>query len=61
MSSFDDAELADFITLGAKALGVSLPPAIFAGVNAQAAILFDHAARVLAFNIPAETDPAIDF
>lgn len=61
MIRLDDAELMGFVTLGAKTLGLSLSPAIFTGVTANTAILFDHAARVMAFDLPTETDLGVDF
>ncbi len=61
MMRLNDPELTIFVELSAKALDLSISSVSHAGVLANARILADHAARVMAFELPPETRHATEF
>lgn len=61
MTDLDPAELAQFVKLSTAAIGLPIPIELEAAVMENAAILAGHAARVMACDIPPETEIATEF
>lgn len=61
MIRLGEPEMGLFVDLTAKALDLPISPASRASVLANVRILADHAARVMALELPAETAIATDF
>lgn len=61
MMRLSDAELATFVDLTARAVGLPLAVVANPDVLANARILAGHAERILAFELPPETPLATEF